>query len=67
MLGRSAGQFCHGDQPSLADCCLIPQVYNARRFNVSLAPYPTLARIAAHCEALPAFAQAAPERQADAA
>ena len=67
MLGRSAGQFCHGDQPSLADCCLIPQVYNARRFNVSLAPYPTIARIAAHCEALPAFAQAAPERQADAA
>ena len=67
MLSGSAGQFCHGDQASMADCCLIPQVYNARRFKVSLAPYPTIERIAAHCEALPAFAQAAPEQQADAA
>lgn len=67
MLQRSAGQFCHGDAPGMADCCLIPQVYNARRFQVPLDPYPTIARIAAHCEALPAFEQAAPERQADAA
>lgn len=65
MLQHSAGQFCHGDLPGMADCCLVPQVYNARRFQIALAPYPTIARIAAHCEALPAFMQAAPEAQAD--
>lgn len=61
------GDFCHGDAPSLADCCLVPQLYNARRFACDLAPWPTLVAIAARCEALPAFAGAAPERQADAA
>ena len=67
MLQHSGGHCCHGDVPGMADCCLVPQVYNARRFQISLAPYPTIARIAAHCEALPAFMQAAPEAQADAA
>ncbi|MDD2711680.1 MAG: maleylacetoacetate isomerase, partial [Simplicispira sp.] len=41
--------FCHGDTPTLADCCLVPQVFSGRRFDVDMAPYPTLARIAQHC------------------
>jgi maleylacetoacetate isomerase len=61
------GRFCHGDSPGLADCCLVPQLYNARRFNVDMAPYPTLARIDAACLALPAFDAARPEHQPDAA
>ncbi|MGK5011671.1 maleylacetoacetate isomerase [Janthinobacterium sp. MDB2-8] len=60
------GLFCHGDTPTLADCCLVPQVYNARRFQCDLAPYPTILRIVAHCEALPAFQQAHPDTQPDA-
>ncbi|WP_282298298.1 maleylacetoacetate isomerase [Stenotrophomonas sp. PS02289] len=61
------GRFCHGDTPTLADCCLVPQLYNARRFNVDLEPYPTLVRIEAACLALPAFEAARPENQPDAA
>jgi maleylacetoacetate isomerase len=60
------GRFCHGDSPTLADCCLVPQLYNARRFNVDMTPYPTLARIDEACLALPAFDAARPENQADA-
>ncbi|MEG2964535.1 MAG: maleylacetoacetate isomerase, partial [Janthinobacterium sp.] len=59
-------RFCHGDSPTLADCCLVPQVYNALRFKCDLAPYPTILRIVAHCEALPAFQQAHPDVQPDA-
>ncbi|MGI4843441.1 MAG: maleylacetoacetate isomerase [Janthinobacterium lividum] len=62
----STGLFCHGDTPTMADCCLIPQLYNARRFECDLAPYPIIEAIAARCEALEAFAQARPEAQPDA-
>lgn len=58
-----AGDFCHGDRPGLADLYLVPQVFNALRFDIDLAPYPTIRRIDAACRALPAFAAAAPERQ----
>ena len=61
----STGIFCEGDVPGLADCCLVPQVYNARRFGVDLAPYPTIVGIEQACLALPAFQAAAPERQPD--
>ncbi len=61
------GLFCHGDQPSIADLCLVPQLYNARRFDVDLSRYPTLQRIDQACQALDAFAAAAPEKQPDAA
>jgi maleylacetoacetate isomerase len=61
-----AGKFCEGDAPTLADCCLVPQVYNARRFNVSLDRYPTIVRIDAACRELDAFRRAAPEAQTDA-
>lgn len=60
------GDFCHGDAPSLADCCLVPQVFNARRFDCPLDGMPTIRRIAEACEALPAFAAAAPQNQPDA-
>ncbi|MET0550264.1 MAG: maleylacetoacetate isomerase [Xanthomonas sp.] len=60
------GRFCHGEQPGLADCCLVPQLYNARRFGVDLQVYPTLERIERACLALPAFDAARPENQPDA-
>ena len=62
----SSGDFCHGDTPTLADICLIPQVYNAERFECDLSAYPTIQRIAANCRSLPAFEKAAPEVQPDA-
>ncbi|GAA5070507.1 maleylacetoacetate isomerase [Lysobacter panacisoli] len=62
----STGLFCEGDTPTLADCCLVPQVYNARRFGVDLGAYPTIMRIEKACLALPAFDAARPERQPDA-
>ncbi|MEE7560534.1 maleylacetoacetate isomerase, partial [Xanthomonas sp. Kuri4-2] len=54
------GRFCHGDAPGLADCCLVPQLYNARRFGLPLAAYPTLLRVEAACLALDAFDRARP-------
>ena len=63
---RATGEFCHGDSPTLADCCLVPQLANARRANIPLDAYPTLTRIETRCEALPAFAAAAPREQPDA-
>ncbi|HYH22978.1 MAG TPA: maleylacetoacetate isomerase [Azospirillum sp.] len=62
----ATGRFCHGDAPTLADVCLVPQVANAERFDCDLAPYPTIRRIAEAARALPAFAAAAPEKQPDA-
>ncbi len=64
---RETGRFCHGDTPSLADCCLVPQVANAQRYpSFDLAPYPTIRRIAAACLALEAFDRAQPMKQPDA-
>lgn len=60
------GGYCHGDAPSLADICLIPQMANARRVNLDLAPYPTLTRIEQSALANPAFAAAQPKEQRDA-
>ena len=65
LLAPTRGDFCFGDQPTLADCCLVPQMANARRFSTPLDAFPTLVRIDAHCRALPAFAAAAPEHQPD--
>jgi maleylacetoacetate isomerase len=62
----SGGRYCFGDSLSLADVYLVPQMYNARRFNCDLTPYPTLVRIAQALEQEPAFARAAPDRQPDA-
>jgi maleylpyruvate isomerase len=60
------GKFCFGDAPTLADICLIPQLGNARRYGCDLAKYPTILEIEKHCNALPAFANAVPEKQPDA-
>lgn len=54
---------CYGNEVSLADICLVPQVYNAQRFNFSMTGYPRICEINAHCLTLPAFTQAAPERK----
>ncbi len=62
----SDGHFCYGIHPTLADCCLIPQLYNARRFGCDLNPYPTLTKIEGHCLTLEAFMKAVPENQPDA-
>lgn len=58
----ATGSYCHGDTPGLADLCLVPQVYNADRWGIDLAPFPRIGAIAAACAALPAFAAAHPDR-----
>lgn len=61
------GRFCFGDNPTLADLCLVPQVYNAQRFEFPLDDYPLIQAVNAHCLSLPAFIEALPENQPDAA
>ena len=67
QLKDSNGKFCFGETATFADCCLVPQVYNALRFNIDLAAYPKIAAIYQRCNTLSAFQNAAPEAQADAA
>lgn len=62
----SARRYCFGDAVSLADVCLVPQMFNARRFETDLDPFPTLVAISAHLESLAAFSAARPEGQPDA-
>jgi maleylpyruvate isomerase len=64
--GDTAGTFMVGDAPSFADLYLVPQLYSARRYQVDLAPYPTLVRVEAACAALPAFQLAHADAQPDA-
>jgi maleylacetoacetate isomerase len=68
MLADNAatGRYCHGDTPSIADACLVPQFYNAVRWKLPLDEYPTLKRINHACNELEAFQLAAPEVQPDA-
>ena len=66
LLARHGhGAYCFGDAPTLADCCLVPQVANAQRMGCDLSAYPRILRIAQHCNAQPAFQQAAPAQQPD--
>ena len=58
--------FCHGDAPSMADCCLVPQIFNAKRYHSDLAPYPNTMRVFDACMKLEAFDRAQPSKQPDA-
>lgn len=66
LIASEAGPFCFGDTPTIADLCLVPQLANARRFGVDVAAFPRLLKAESAAKALKAFAEAAPERQADA-
>jgi maleylacetoacetate isomerase len=66
MIARHGGQFAFGDAPSMADCCLVPQVYSARRFQLDLEPWPVLTGAADRAGMHPAFLAAHPNRQPDA-
>ena len=62
-----AGKFCHGDRPTVADICLVPQMFNAQRYpSFDFKPFPTINRIFAACMTLDAFERARPENQPDA-
>lgn len=66
LLLDSSHEYCVGDKPSLADVCLVPQVFNALRFNVDMTAYPKIAAIYERCNQIDAFINAAPQNQADA-
>ncbi|GAB3517099.1 maleylacetoacetate isomerase [Photobacterium alginatilyticum] len=65
LLSDSTHHFCCGDTPTMADICLLPQIYNARRFGFDVGPYPTLQRIEQHCLHLDAFVRAHPDAQSE--
>ena len=60
------GKFCHGDTPTMADCCLVPQIFNAQRYQCDIVPYPVAMRVFAQCMQLEAFDRAQPSKQPDA-
>jgi maleylpyruvate isomerase len=66
LANGTAGEFSVGDEPSLADCCLVPQLASARRFGAEMSKLTLLTQIEARCLAMPAFAKAAPDKQPDA-
>ncbi|KAF0976540.1 hypothetical protein FDP41_004439 [Naegleria fowleri] len=65
VLEKHSGKFCVGDQVSMADICLVPQVYNAKRFNVDMSKFPNIVRIEQACSELEAFKKAHPDQQVD--
>ena len=66
LIATEAGPFCFGDAPTMADLCLVPQLAIARRFGVDVSVFPRLLQAEAAAKALPAFADAAPDKQPDA-
>jgi len=66
QLKQTAGQFCFADSVSVADICLVAQVYNAHRFNVDMSDYSLINKVVGNCNKLPAFIKALPENQEDA-
>jgi len=60
------GHFCHGQTPTMADCCLVPQIFNAKRYQCELGPYPAVMRAFDACMQLEAFVRAQPDKQPDA-
>jgi len=67
LKGPGTGRYSHGESPSMADCCLVPQVFNAQRYQCDLAPYPAVVRVFDACMKLEAFDRAQPSKQPDAA
>lgn len=63
---KRSGRYCHGDAPTMADCCLVPQIFNAQRYQCETAPYPAIMRVFAECMKLAAFERAQPAQQPDA-
>lgn len=66
LTRAAAGRFCHGEAPTMADCCLVPQVFNAQRYQCDTGPYPTVMRVFTECMKLDAFDRAQPAKQPDA-
>jgi maleylacetoacetate isomerase len=66
LAHAATGRFCHGDSPTMADCCLVPQIFNAKRYESDLAPYPKIMRVFDACMKLEAFDRAQPSKQPDA-
>jgi len=66
LIAHEPGPFCFGEAPTIADLCLVPQLFNARRFGVDVSAYPRLLKAEAAAQAMKAFADAAPDKQADA-
>ena len=66
LIAREPGPFCFGDAPTMADLCLVPQLFNARRFGVDVSAYPRLLQAEAAAQTMKAFADAAPDKQPDA-
>ena len=65
LLVKSSGKFCVGDQITMADCCLVPQIYNANRFEVDMSQFPNITRIMKSLESEKAFISAHPDNQLD--
>lgn len=66
LVGQSGGEFCVGDTPSIADCCLVPQMFAAQRFGIDISDFKRLNEINERCLSLPAFEKAHPKNQPDA-
>jgi maleylpyruvate isomerase len=66
LVASEPGPFCFGEVPTIADLCLVPQLGNARRFGVDVSAFPRLLKAEAACKAIPAFVDAAPDKQPDA-
>ncbi|HUQ76542.1 MAG TPA: maleylacetoacetate isomerase [Burkholderiales bacterium] len=66
LARAGTGKFSHGDLPGMADCCLVPQIFNAKRYNSELKPYPKTMRVFDNCMQLDAFDRAQPSKQPDA-
>lgn len=66
LQNPGTGHFCHGQTPTIADCCLVPQIFNAKRYQCELGPYPAVMRVFDACMQLDAFVRAQPDQQPDA-
>jgi maleylpyruvate isomerase len=66
LVHGGSSAFCHGNAPTMADCCLVPQIFNAKRYQCDLTPYPATMRIFDACMKLDAFDRAQPSKQPDA-